>query len=493
MKNKTKFLLRVSICLLLALVTLMTAACGGNGGKKVQTTAGQEPEQAPSGEGEQNPLETIEIRNIDRDLVLLSPGYGNGSWYTTNGVVYEDTIAGDPIMEQEYKRTLAFEEKYNCSVFSSGVTSQDVYSGLEAMQRMQSTDYDLVYPHPTDAICTMMTSGFFKDLNTVETMDLESEWYNQRQVSNYQTNGKLYLAASDITVTGQAFFAIVYNRANVAKYQFETSVKELVEAGNWTVETFNEMIAMTEFAGDNEDGTQIYGFSFNDVAIGRWIWALGGNILTKNSEGEFISGMTKNKVLSLANALHKLINTHGSTVTVEGFANAGISSSNLYKYFTAGKSVFIMFDIGSNFTYLRDVEFEKGYAPLPKLDKAQPDYYVNCASGLMAIPAVTTSFEESGLMFEFYARYSHVNLLPTFFETILGGRLSEFPEDYEMLNFLHSKKTFDVGYTLDEKGIFLNLLKLPVVTNKSPDAAAIILSSKSKDMKEILEIANDIE
>ena len=494
MKSKTKIWLRVSLCLLLALVTLMSAACGGNGGKKAQTTAKpSDPQQPTTPEGEENPLETIEVRNFDRDLVILSPGYGGGSWYTTNGVSYEETIAGDPILEQEYKRTLAFEEKYNCSVYASGASSQDVYNSLDAMQRMQSTDYDLVYPHPTDAICTMMTSGFFKDLNTVETMDLESDWYNQRQVQNYQTNGKLYLAASDITVTGQAFFAIVYNRANVAKYQFPSTVKDLVEAGNWTVETFNEMITLTEFAGDNEDGTQLYGFSFNDMAIGRWIWALGGSILDKNVEGEFVSGMTKNKVLALANALHTLINTHGSTVTVECFANAGIPTSKLYTYFTAGKSVFIMFDIGSNFTYLRDVEFEKGYAPLPKLDKSQPDYYVNCASGLMAIPAVTTSFEESGLMFEFFARYSHVNLLPTFFETILGGRLSEFPEDYEMLNFLHSKKTFDVGYTLDEKGIFLNLLQVPVVTNKMPDGAAIILASKNNDMKEILKIANGIE
>jgi hypothetical protein len=198
-------------------------------------------------------------------------------------------------------------------------------------------------------------------------------------------------------------------------------------------------------------------------------------------------------MLSIARALDKLINSHGDAVILSKAYSTQLAASDVWKAFSAGNALFLTWDIGGCYNYLRELTFNVGYAPLPMLDEKQSDYYINCAAGLFAIPKTAYNLEESGLMFEFMSRYSYVNLRPVFFETILGGRLSEFPEDYAMLEFLHNHKSWDFGYTLDEDAAYLDCLIKPVVENKTPDSVSIQLTSLRKVMTEILKQANEIQ
>lgn len=489
-KQQSKLLLRASIALLLVVVTLLTAACGGRGGKiPVSTTTPETEANGPS--VGVNPLDTVEVRNFDRDIMVLSAGYTNG--WMTQGVDYENTVAGEPIAEVVYKRTLAFEEKYNTTVFSTGTDSNSVYKALEASVRMNAADYDLVLPHPTDGLATMMLSGWFTDLNTVKTIDLTGAWYNQSQIENYTSNNKLYIATSDIIVQGQSFIALVYNRALMSKYSFETDVKTLVEEKKWTMEALNEMLTLTESSSTGDENGQVYGLAFNYASIGRWMYAMGETILQRGTDGSFTAGCKNTKMLSIARALDKLLNSHGEAVILSKAYSGQLAASDVWKAFSAGNALFLTWDIGGCYNYLRELTFNVGYAPLPMLDDKQNDYYINCAAGLFAIPKTAHSLEESGLMFEFMSRYSYVNLRPIFFETILGGRLSEFPEDYAMLEFLHNHKSWDFGYTLDEKSTYLDALIVPVVDNKAPDGISILLSGKRTVMNEIVRSANEIQ
>ncbi len=488
-KQQSKLVLRALVALLLVFVTLLTAACGGKGGKTpVATTAPQTEGNGPTASA--NPLETVEVRNFDRDIMVLSAGYTNG--WMVQGVDYENTVAGEPIAEVVYKRTLAFEEKYNTTVFSTGTDSNSVYKALEASVRMNAADYDLVLPHPTDGLATMMLSGWFTDLNTVETIDLAGAWYNQSQIENYTSNNKLYIATSDIIVQGQSFIALVYNRALMAKYNFETDVKTLVEEKKWTMEALDEMLTVTESSSTGEE-EQVYGLAFNYASIGRWMYAMGETILQRGTDGSFTAGCKNNKMLSIARSLDKLLNSHGDAVVLSKAYSTQLAASDVWKAFSAGNALFLTWDIGGCYNYLRELSFNVGYAPLPLHDDKQNDYYINCAAGLFAIPTTAYNLEESGLMFEFMSRYSYVNLRPVFFETILGGRLSEFPEDYAMLEFLHNHKSWDFGYTLDEDAAYLDCLIKLVVENKTPDSVSIQLSALRKVMTEILEQANGIQ
>ena len=475
-----KRLLCAGIALLLSAVTLLSVSCG----KK-------EPEETPVSTGGSNdPLASIPSADFDRDFTILSANYCKG--WSAAGVKYED-VAGDPIAETIYKRTLAFEEKYNTTIYTTGVDPDSVYQGMYSSNMAGDPAYDLVLPHPTEGLATMMLNGWFSNLNEISSIDLSGECYNQSQIENYMSNNKLYIATSDMIVTGQSFIALVYNRNLMENYSFEENVQKLVMDKKWTMEKMNEMIAVTEFGGDNSDGSQTYGLAFNSASIGRWMYAMGESILVKSEDGTFEAGCNTTKMTDIAGKLNTLLNTHGSTVITSKAYSTQLADSEIWKAFSGGKALFLTWDIGGCYNYLRDLEFDLGYAPLPMYDERQGDYCINCAAGLFAIPAVTYDKWESGLAFEYLSRYSNVYLKPAFYERILGGRLSEYPEDYAMLDFLHTRKTWDFGYTLDEEADFLDCLMVPVVDNQSPGGVSLHLAQKKAIMQQIVDAANGID
>ena len=181
------------------------------------------------------------------------------------------------------------------------------------------------------------------------------------------------------------------------------------------------------------------------------------------------------------------------TVLIGFSYNPGLPTSDIYTTFKSGRGLFVTWDVGSCWSYLRDLDFDQGYAPLPKYDTAQSDYRVISASGLMGIPSVTTSLEQSGMAMEFFAVYGSTYIRPVFFKTIIGGRLSEYPEDYDMLDLLHSKKFYDFGYTMDEQENMIFILDKAVIKNRNPDSIATILRSSSPYIQEILDKANEME
>lgn len=479
--KKRRFLCGV-LALLLSVLAFFTVSCG----KKEEQEG---PQTQDSTEEASNPLATIASADFDRDFTILSANYCKG-WSTIN-VKYDD-VAGDPIAETIYKRTLAFEEKYNATVYTTGVDPESVYQGMYSVNMAGDPAYDLVLPHPTEGLATMMLNGWFSNLTDISSIDLSGEWYNQSQIENYMSNNKLYIATSDMIVTGQSFIALVYNRTLMEKYAFDESVQELVENKKWTMEKMNEMISKTEFGGDNSDGTQAYGLAFNSASIGRWMYAMGESILIKSEDGTYQAGCNSNKMTSIAGKLNTLLNTHGSTVITSKAYSTQLADSEIWKAFSAGKALFLTWDIGGCYNYLRDLEFDVGYAPLPMYDENQGDYCINCAAGLFAIPAITYDQWESGLAFEYLSRYSNVYLKTAFYERILGGRLSDYPEDYAMLDFLHTRKTWDFGYTLDEEADFLDCLMVPVVENKAPGGVALHLAQKRTIMQQIVDSANGI-
>lgn len=470
------FKLKVPLSILLALLMLLPVASCKKKDNGEETTPTQQFEEG-------NPLNDIPNVNMDRDFVILSGG------------ACDDWLKGDtgePISDAKYKRMLALEEKFNVSVVMAGKTDSEVKRFLEASTLNDDRAYDLVQPHPHTALASMMAEGYFANLMEIETMHLGDQWYNQSHIESYTFgNNKLYNAVSDIAIDGQAFYGIVYNRNLMLNYEFETDIKTMVENGDWTMEALNEMVKVTEVGGEVGDaGT--YGFLFNTAGLWRWMYAMDETILIRKQDGTFEQGYTRSKMTDIAERLWDLMYSHGDTVIVEWSLNAGLPTSEYYNAFKGGRGLMMAWDIGAQYPLLRGLDFKIGYAPLPKFDKTQKDYKVFCANGIIGIPASTKSYSESGLVFEYLAIHSSLYLADTFYEVIIGGRLSEYPEDYEMLMFLHSQKFFDLGFALDEKQDFLGILVETLDPNVEPDSIAISLKSKSALIEQLVTTANGI-
>ena len=195
-----------------------------------------------------------------------------------------DAYSGDQLNDVMYERNLAFETTYDCDIIT--VEDNNIHQIIYQSYMSDSKDFDLIYPHPTTGIGLLMESGSLANLKTSEILDFSGEGWNQYQVENYTTNGKLFLAVPDASIHGQGFGAMVYNRDLYNSYGFDVNIHETVMNGEWTAEVMQSILL--ELASENEGSSKVYGLIDNHAGTYGWIYALGGSILTKNDDGEFL-------------------------------------------------------------------------------------------------------------------------------------------------------------------------------------------------------------
>ena len=473
--------LSMLLCLLLAMTMLLTG-CGEQNTGDPETKP--ETESADETVAEEDPLVTLlPDTQYNSEFVIFSAN-GDGL------VSFEED--GEPINSKIVERTLYLEERFKLAMSSTASGSVDQ---IKTSHMAGGGEFDLIWPHPTDGIVDLMISGVLADLHDMEYQYLDQPWWNQSQVENYTANGKLYLGVNDMTITWQSLLGLVYNRDKYKDYGFEDDLHDVAMAKDFTVEYLETMLmnCQTDVNGEGESSIAEYGLLFQTNSSRRWMWALGERILNKNSDGVFEVALKADSLTKMCSALYGLLYESGDVLVEATGPNATFPSSNLWTTFESGRALMTTFNIGSLYPLLRELDFDIGYLPLPKLNDEQEDYLVVEASGMIAIPAVPRNLEMSSAVLEAFAIISYQDLRPTFFDVILMGRLSENPDDYEMLEFLHSSKFYDIGFTLDSNEDALGIINAVVVDKKAPDSAAIYLRSKKNLIDAIATLANTID
>ncbi len=478
------------LCLFIAIVTLLSA-CGGN------TNTPQATTEAPAGENNNNnnnntPVtpqgtaqDTVPQKDINRDFVILND-------FAVEGDIHKET--GDAVWDSKVSMYLFAEEKYNITISFKKPSSGYAWETLQMLSGSDQNEYDLLSsPHPNTGIYNLLTSGNVVDINTVNTVNLNGQWYNQSQVQNHTTKGKLFLVVPDYGVDGQALVSVIYNEDRYTSLGFTEDLYATVKAGDWTID---KMISMVKEASptniDANTSTATYGLGYWKSLTYTVMYAMGENILVKNANGEFQRGLNVERLELICDKLEELVLGSECATIMNDTNNAGLPDTDMWKAFASGRTLFFTMDVGGCFNNLRDLEFDLNYLPLPKLYKTE-DYRSVCASGFACIPSIAYNAEESGLILETMAIYGNEHVKPTVFETILLGRLSQDTADYEMLNYLHSTKFYEFGWTFDETGVGRNLVTSIVfgtAGNGGSKAITAYIRGHAKDFERIVSEAN---
>lgn len=465
--------IRLAICGLLALLMIFSCvACNGRGDGGTETTVETQPNDVDIYEA----LPKVDFGG--REVIVGCP-WDNG-WR-------HEALSGNALDDEEFKRNVAFEEKYNCEIVAykeanlATVVQNSYFTG--------TSDFDLLEPHPTVGINNLITIGALADLYSLSTLNLSSSCYNQSQIVNYTVKNKLFLCAPDATIGGQGFYGLVYNRDLYDRYNLDIDLEESVRERKWTAELLATILVDTATSGNGD--TTGYGLILNEGASNRWLWALGTSILKKDVEGNFTLAMTQNSLIKACEKYCEVLYSDNYLLTDE-VDNAGFLTSELYLTFGSGNSLFMTWDLGALYYALRELDFDKGYLPLPMADELQGDYSVICAGGFYAIPSNCKSIEESAVLLEYSAIHGYHKLKPTFFETIINGRLSEYPRDAEMLDLMHACKVFDLGFTLDSSAVVYYMLRDNIMVRKNADGAQVWFRSNLPILNDIVKRANEM-
>ena len=464
----------LSTRLLLILLALSTVfgLCACN------TKQGEADTTEPSGEnatgafGEWLPNKQYGTADTPQQVVLLTFAGYNTNYHL---VSYEEN--GEALNEAAVKRTLFINEQFNVDLLCE--ENNKLQQTLEQSQLAGGGEYDLYYPHLESALPTMIVGGAMTDLASYEYLHLDQPWWSQNQVQNYTVNGKLYIAVSDFSLSGQSFTTVIYNREiyNSLVFEGKEDLYKTVKDGNWTMEKLGELTMLYGNVDEANPENSTYGLIFPDYQTNSFLYAMDEKIAKLNeTTGQYELALNKTRVNDVAQKLYNLVFQSEDHIFRE-YKNFGqYPTSNLWSIFKSGNALFSVFALGRFYSLLYEegAPADIGYLPMPKFDTAQTNYRISSASGFLAIPDKASDPEMSSVVLEALAIHSYNNYRPTYFNTILQGRMSEHEEDYDMLEFLHSSKQYDLGYTFDSNGEVVNMLYNVVIASQKTNVSGYI-------------------
>ena len=479
----------VSVICLLMVCLLLVCSC--------TTTPPDTEEPTDDGEvttaGEKDPDDTGELSmeeamptypKITREMTILHIGEER-----VLDSSYNPHQNGDAIDIVNYEAMQYIGELYNVDIIRRW---QPKAEEVLQIQHFGGDTDDVVTPHPTDGIVALMTQGILANLLEMDHLNLEADWWSQDQIKNFTTVGKLYVGVSDAAVWSQGINAFIYNKNLYEDLQFEDDVYKLVDDGKWTFEKLYEMISQSSSDTMGDESTKRFGLCMWENATTGWVYAMGERILDKNEDGSFSLGYNVDGLETVASQVLKLTVNQKDNILRGTEYNGTIAKSKIWQTFKEGRALFMNFDV-SLYTMFYDLQdFKFGFLPTPKLNEEQDNYMAFTAAGFYAIPAAAENLEHSAIILEAYSVYSHYEMLPTYFNEILLGRLSEQPEDYRMLELIHKSKVYDLGYTLDEGGDARTFLATAMKTQNAKSAVVFLRQNESL-LNSLVEFANTLE
>lgn len=283
---------------------------------------------------------------------------------------------------------------------------------------------------------SVLTNKAFHDINSVETVNLEADYYDADKNRLLDINGVQRAASCGLTCTpASETSAVVFNKRILSECGLEDPYA-LYEKNEWTVSKLREMAKAATKDLDGVSGMTLndqYGITTLDPD------ALARNILTANGAYTITKEKGKNFTYNMND--EKVVNT--LKYTQDWFCNDGslfINSNQdtQHAQFSNGRALFYIFQLNylKEFTEMSD---EYGVVPFPRGDEEKS--YVgqlNWNTCLMGIPSTVPADElaDVGAVFEALAAYSKDDNANRMNEIV--GRYLRDEKSAEMLEVISS-------------------------------------------------------
>ena len=371
-------------------------------------------------------------------------------------------------------------------------------NSAEILQEFQATAAgglvisDIVYAVSGQVMKTLITNGFIEDVNTLEPLNLDASYYDQRLRQEYNIEGKLFCLEGDFGVHDELRTHVVgVNKAKYKSFGYDGeygSLYELVKNGDWTIDIMLEMAK----------GTSDYA-------------SLGGN-MTKDSNWGIISESpfpyvvylgTGNKVINVGNGgaltvsyndpsafqfmeemlqdiTNRVVLENNETILAD--ASKGVLSDSNYwgeaqGMFSQGKALFRTSTL-VDFTKYADMEDEFGILPVPKYSTDQDYYYSWCSSQAhspLFVPRNTDKEElnktativEGMAYFSKYMSGTTQTLHDAFYQNMADAKLCLTVDDRDMLALIFEQRTFDLDNVLNISNTCYTIVNVAKGNSKS--------------------------
>ena len=426
------------LALLLAacMILPMLAACG----EVVEDPATQETAGENVTEGETDRVPLVQKNNYDKEFTAIycADTFNEGYFF----IEEDKRQPGNDMDDKVYERMLNVETYLGVDIIAeNGGNYTEYTTPLKNSISAGDDTYQMVMTHVYMEVANLITSNYLRDFQDFDSLQLEADYWNYGLMEDLSINDKMYCGYNDFCLAN--CYMIGFNKEMVKDYKANIGdLYEQVRNKQWTMAKMIEYGSLV--SNDNGDGKwddqDTYGFAcFAWVPLVSFQHACDIPIVKEGADDEFyISTMVDNpdKIVALDEMLYNFMKAE-STYTWSPFDAK--PQLNL-------KSGRVMFEIVNNYSLVstKEEDVKVGVLPYPLWDSNQEKYQTLSWNGVLGIPTTVKDDEMVGDVVEMLAWYSEP-VCTAFYETLLGSKVADAPEDVEMLNLVWAGQVSDMG------------------------------------------------
>ena len=438
------------LCLAMLIPALVACTTTGNNGEDSKTDSGT---TADNGNNTAKPTDSVTDSFVPDDIptdlkinktitMLYWKEHTNMEFFPKEQQTNGDTI-NDALIKREEALSSRLGVDFNFIGQSGDGTTEKMTSFIEkvAADKDGAKEYDVIACYSRTAPMLAMR-GLNANLNNLEYLNFDKPWWPESLVSQTTVGDNLYFCSGDISTNLLWMMeATFYNMDLIKSYADVEDPMQLVKKNEWTFDKFFEICE-----GKYESGsTEIYGCVLYEVNIDAYQTAA-GLFAVDNNDGVLSLGKDFGDI-KISDLIDRMISfiqspdvSHSNKTSIRNLF------FNKQAIFTTDR-VFIIYGKDSS-SSSKNIEFNYGIVPNPKLTKSQ-DFYTNVGHPftMYCIPSYISEAEqnESAATLECLASESHRNVITPLFDVVMKARYTTDQMAREMFDIIRSSIVFEVG------------------------------------------------
>lgn len=374
-----------------------------------------------------------------------------GSFWIPWEEIAVDTTNGDVLATAIFDRNGIVEETYDVVITKEYVGVDDATPYTTVIRNNEATGdqaFQMITLR-TATIAALCLEGQMTDLNTLSNLHTDMPWWSQDSVKSYTMGDALYFAAPEMLLRDKGATALVCFNQKIVDDMGIEDLFELVEMGEWTMETLVECSQKVAADLDGDDvissSDDMYGICGSSNVILPFLYAgAGSKFADVNDDGYIDVTIGESANLSVwQNILDKVIYTDfyyenkvDSSLVADGFDP-----------FTGDRSLFSFMCV-KDVLDLRNMTSTYGILPIPKYDVYQEDYsslvFMHYDS-VLGIPGSCKNTDMISTVLEHMSYISYYDVYPAFYDTIILGKSARDEQSRKMLELIFKTRVIDPG------------------------------------------------
>ena len=456
-----KFIKILSLCLAALIFSMSFVACADDGD---ETPTGSSDTGNSENESDTDLAPSVDKNNYDAEFSIMGMGdIFREEYFYAEENNYNEMTDAVYLRQENVKDYLGVE-----IIYTNATDFQTYATEFKTSVSTGSEQYHLCLTHANVGVWDLISSNALYDYNNLPGINLDADYWNKEMMEEAAYKDQMFLGYSDYALAST--YIIAFNKTiyetEVAE-NIESSLYDMVNNYEWTLD---QMISISSMVSEDLDGNGVYDEKDKYGMVGlMWVPMCGFlqasnmNVMERDNSGNYVLTINNEKTIDLIEKLDAFVD---ADYTYLYFHTVPEDQRVDFKDGTA------LFELRDTYTFidLKESGIKFGVLPYPMYDTAQKDvgYRHLSWNGWMAVAADISDPDMVGDTLEMLSYYS-APVTTAFYENLLGAKVSDAPEDTEILDLVWGSLVTDLGmvYSTLDMGIDAMLYAIPRCINEN--------------------------